>query len=306
MMSRSVGAAVTSTTVDPLTTVKSVGETFFVTINVANVANLWGYGYVILYNTTVLTALNFTNLADQIYSPFSIEESSLIDDVAGNVSVSYHAPMGDDTGITTVESKVLLKIAFKVDAAGSSTITIDQSTRLVDVYGDFWVAPNNMNTSNGYFSTEAITLHDIAITGVTVSATTAGVGDTISIDVAYKNNGDFIENFTVTVKHNTTSGWVGTGGDIGQPKAVTNLAPDAAGTLNFSWDTTGLAVAKYVVRANATVANEAYAIDNARDTDIITLTGGGTSGLTSTVIYIVAAIVIVIVVVVVIYVLRRR
>jgi len=213
--------------------------------------------------------------------------------------------MGDNTGLTTVESKPLLQIAFKVDAAGSTTITIDKSTRFVDIYGDAMIPGLSLQTSNGYFSTEAIELHDITVTGVTLSTTNAKIGDTISIDVAFKNNGDFNENFTITVKHNST---IGTGfTDIpGGTKAVTNLAPNASSTLNFSWDTTGVAAANYIVRAEATVANEAHQIDNTHDSDLIALAGGGSAGLSSTLIYIAAGIVILIVVVVVVVVLRRR
>jgi hypothetical protein len=174
---------------------------------------------------------------------------------------------------------------------------------LVNIYGKGSVPGVNIEVSDGYFSTQEIILHDIAITDITFSATTASPGTAISIDVAVKNKGGFTENFTVLTQYNSSLG-VFTEIDT---KAGTNLEPNASTTLNFLWDTTDVAEGRYIIRVEATLddAEDQYALDNTRDTSIITLTKGG-GGISPTIIYIVAGIVVVIVVAGVVYVLFFR
>jgi len=88
-------------------------------------------------------------------------------------------------------------------------------------------------------------VHDIAITNVKASPPTAVPGELVSITVEIENQGDFNETFTVTVFYDN---------NVAAPaQNVINLMPKANTTLTFIWNTTGVALGEYAVRAEASV-----------------------------------------------------
>ncbi len=100
--------------------------------------------------------------------------------------------------------------------------------------------------------------HDVAVIGVTPSATRVTPGESVDITVVVMNNGTETETFNVTVYYNTTE--MGT-----QP--VTNLVAGATETLTFSWDTTSVAVGNYTIEAVAkNVTGETNTANNAKIT----------------------------------------
>ena len=131
--------------------------------------------------------------------------------------------------------------------------------------------PFPMITSNGthYFvylefilSTHNITIKyaiaDIAVTDVTPAKTVVGQGYTIRMNVTIKNQGDYEENFNITIYANTTS--------IGS-QSVTLPSGDSA-TLTLTWNTTGVAKGNYTITAEATI------LPGETDLDDNTLTDG--------------------------------
>ncbi len=105
--------------------------------------------------------------------------------------------------------------------------------------------------------------HDVAVTSVTPSITSARLGDLVDIRVVVENQGTTTENFTVTAYYDTATI---------ETEPVTNLQPSLNTTLTFTWNTTGLretiyaAEAKeksYTIKATATtVPGETETQDN--------------------------------------------
>jgi len=106
-------------------------------------------------------------------------------------------------------------------------------------------------------------LRDVAVTGVSLSATEIYVGKTLNIEVSVKNEGTRFENFSVTPL------WEGL---VTGSQAVTNLAPGAETTLTFNWPITGVAHGNYTIKAVASkVPDESDLADNtytARDVKV--------------------------------------
>jgi len=111
--------------------------------------------------------------------------------------------------------------------------------------------------------TETKLIRDVAITSVTAFPTTVTTGDFLFINVTVANEGDFSENFRVTVYYDSSV--VGT-------KNVTHLASGANKTLGFNWSTTGVPGGNYTIKAVASiVAGETDTIDNERTGDKVTI-----------------------------------
>jgi len=84
--------------------------------------------------------------------------------------------------------------------------------------------------------------HDIAVTNVNPSSTQVVVGESVNITVEVENKGTETETFNVTVYYDTTKI---------SAETVTNLAAGATKTLNFTWNTHGVAVGNYDIKAVA-------------------------------------------------------
>ena len=105
-------------------------------------------------------------------------------------------------------------------------------------------------------------IHDVAVISVTPSATEVSVGETLTIDVVVENQGTASESFTVTAYYDSYV--IGT-----QP---VSLGPGATTTIPFPWDTTGVALGNYTIKANATVVlGETDIADNEKIDGTVTI-----------------------------------
>lgn len=301
--------AVTQTmlSVTPQISNADVGNTFSINFTVVDVNKLWGYQIYLKYNTTVLTATSFQNLANLTYAAFKDPEYSAIDDAAGIVVIAMHSFMGDHDGFTSLPAVPLASITFRVDALGTSKLEFGTGnptkTVLADADGNA-IDPQYSGVYpillliNGHFSnTGEVTLHDIAVTSVAASPTEVKPGDAVSIAATVKNNGGFNENFTVSAYYDVTHKI--------QTLAVTNLAPGASQPLTFTWTTTGIVEGSYVVSAKAEVTLEDNPLDNTLSGNTVTVKIPG-GGFSVNLWYIVGGIVVVIAVAIGVYVLRAR
>lgn len=96
------------------------GETFSVDIIATDVTaedGLWGYQFILSYDTDVLTATAYSS-----YDPFVQPWPSEINDTAGHVSVAYSMNFGTDEG--KKDDFSLAKIDFTVDAHGASVLDL--------------------------------------------------------------------------------------------------------------------------------------------------------------------------------------
>jgi hypothetical protein len=96
--------------------------------------------------------------------------------------------------------------------------------------------------------------HDIAVTGVEPSVREVGLGGLVQIEVEVLNRGAYFENFTVT----TFAG----GTEVGN-QSIIAMFPGRILSLDFAWNTTGLAFGDYLIWTRAIpVTGETNTADN--------------------------------------------
>jgi hypothetical protein len=116
----------------------------------------------------------------------------------------------------------------------------------------------NYNTTNYYLSDGQVTIypviHDVAITSVVPSTSSAVQGSLVNVLVTAANLGNLTEPyFNVTAYYNSTI--------IGNLPVV-NLAAGTSTVLTFTWNTTGVAVGTYVTAAFASYVPSEYNLTN--------------------------------------------
>jgi len=211
---------------------KVPGSFFTIDIKIKNIQEMYSYLFHLDYETTVLTCigvyvnpvLNETNYS----SSFSVEEWK------GHilVNVSYYPPANP---ISTISPISLVTLTFKVDALGTSNLTL-HDTEILDPNGD----PIPHETENGFFQS---VIRDVAVVSVTVYPTKVYEGFPVNITVVVLNKGNLSETFNVTTFYGTTP--IST-------KTVENLAPGENRTLVYTWNTKGLpACHNYTIKAEA-------------------------------------------------------
>jgi len=113
------------------------------------------------------------------------------------------------------------------------------------------------DTTNNVFSDGIVTIelvHDIALTGVTVTPSSVQSGGEVRINVIVLNKGSTTESFDVTVSYDDT---------VVETKNVAGLAPGASEKLIFTWDTSGVASGNYALTAKtSTILGETATEDN--------------------------------------------
>jgi len=109
--------------------------------------------------------------------------------------------------------------------------------------------------------------YNIATTNITPSKTVVGQGYSMSINVTVENQGDFPETFSVTTYYDDTPI---------ETKTVTNLPPSEDTTINFTWNTIGVAKGEYTISAYATpVLGETDTADNTLEDGTVKVTVPG-------------------------------
>jgi len=220
--------------------------------------DITAYQFSLTWNPSILEGVSVVN--DGILDVLYLVDFVLgtFDNTAGSLSATYayYIPAGY---VTSGPGK-LATVTFNVVGTGDSDIILGSDTYLLG-----WDAVNAVtykivngvtmpfHLGHGYFQNLAVT-HDVAVTAVTPSASDVVRGELVTIDVDVANEGTASETFDVTV-------W--TGGLALSTQTVTNLAPLATTTLTFNWDTSGTAVATYIISAMAEiVAGETDTADN--------------------------------------------
>jgi len=173
-------------------------------------------------------------VASFTYSPSSpVEGDPVTFDASGSsdtdgsiVSYDWDFDDGNTTGVT---DPTIIHTYSAADTY-NVTLTVTDDDGLTD-------------STTTEINVSAAPVRDIAITDVTVSATTVTVGDSLSINVTVKNEGTVTEaSVHVTVYYDDNNAI--------DTKTATDLAPDASETLTFTWDTVGLSPKDYSISAN--------------------------------------------------------
>jgi hypothetical protein len=129
-----------------------------------------------------------------------------------------------------------------------------------DVMWGVWMGPPGQGNSlshtdwqSSQLQVVAYTLHYVAATNVTPSKTVIGQGYSAKINVTVANQGNYTENFKVTVYANATS--------IASKNITLSIGNSA--TTTFVWNTTGLARGSYTIKVQVALApNETNTANN--------------------------------------------
>jgi uncharacterized repeat protein (TIGR02543 family) len=156
-----------------------------------------------------------------------------------STSVSYAA--GTDVELTAVETDPNWEFSgWSGDLSGSdnpATITMDGNKTVTATFTE--VLPSQ-------------DVHDVEAVSQTVTDNEVMPGDWVDVDVTVRNNGDVNESFDVTCYYDSD--------EIGTIR-VENLAPGDSTVLTFTWDTTGVPVNKYDIKALADSSAEIIEVD---------------------------------------------
>ena len=222
------------------------GETFSVNITVAGVEDLWGYEFILSYNSTVLTATDFAS-----YNPFTLSwGGSEINDTLGKVFIQYSMPLGTPIGSGFTGTAPLARIDFTVDALGVSELDLHDAT--LSHPDPVTQGEITHDVVGGSFAN--IQVRDIAVTNVTVSpAPRVMPGESVSIDATIVNKGESEETFNVTASYDENS--LGNESDI-------VLAGGESKTVSFTLNTTGMAEAEYTITVMAIIDMDHYPENN--------------------------------------------
>jgi hypothetical protein len=166
------------------------------------------------------------------------------DDSAGYIAIGLLYT----TSVTISTNTSLVEIEFYVKDYGTSPLHFDSSD-MRDGSGN----PIPHGTQDGFVR---IFMRNIIVQEITFTVIETYVGRTIPINVTVLNDGDIPETFNVSLFYDTT---------LIEKQPVVDLAPKTNITLNFFWDTTGVApsLTPYTIKAEATILpHETNTLDN--------------------------------------------
>ena len=109
---------------------KRPGSTFSINITIANVTEMWGYQFVLSYDTRILTATSYAS-----YEPFTVTWPSEMNNTVGYVDMANSMSMGELEDFSTVQATPIARIDFEVDRRGTSMLDL-YDAMLTDIYGE--------------------------------------------------------------------------------------------------------------------------------------------------------------------------
>jgi len=199
-------------------------------------------GELVLINVTVENEgnVNETFTVTAYYNETTIATKDVTDIIPGGVTI--------------------LSFNWNTTAVALGNYTIKAKTSIIPDEID---PSDNELVYDGFVEVVSV-VHDIAITSVTASPPTILLGASVSIEVTVKNEGNVAETFSVTAYYNTTAA---------PSQTVTNLISTESKTLEFIWDTNGVALGNYTVRAEVPpVAGETDVVDNTYTDGVVAIT----------------------------------
>jgi parallel beta-helix repeat protein len=179
----------------------------------------------------------------------------------GNFSETFNVTVSYDTraiGIQLVDA-ILPSQAMNLTFFWNTTDVAEGSysihARTDDMPNDKNPLDNSQAAHGKVRITHPVRVHDIAIVAVELNVTRATIGQTIQVSVTVANQGNFAENFTVTVSFTNLT--------IGARQEIIELDANTTRVLLFPLNTTGLTEGTYSVTArSSTVNGETDLLDN--------------------------------------------
>jgi len=285
-----------------------VGESVFVNVTAKNLGNLTETFNVTAYynNVTIIGTQTVSNLTSSTSATLTFEWNTT--GVAAGVYVisANTSAIPDEINITDntlTDGQVTLTTAPRASFTFSpatplpgETITFnasasyDLSGHIVSYVWDFgdgnssWIesdpiahhiyvsfgsylvnltVTDNDNLTDWVTHTVAVYIHDVAIISVTPYPTEVTVGQVVNVSVVAENQGTTTDTFDVSVYRDDT---------LIETKTVSNLALGTNTTLYFLWNTTGVTLGNYTIKAVATtVPGETDTTDNTKIDGTVTV-----------------------------------
>ena len=249
----------TTVYLEPATSARLPNAVFNITVSVADVSDLYGWQFNLTFNSAVLKALEFYEgpfLKDAAVAQggdtFPLPVT--VNNTAGWVFAgrSFDAPLDDGAS----GSGILAYVTFNATAEGTSNLHFSEpgiDTILTTMNPDTML-PEGISFTPVDGSVVVALVHDVAITGLTVSESRVTVGADVSIVVNVKNNGSVPETFSVTLSYDSA---------VIEIQTVSELAAGGSDSLSFTWNTRDLATQDYTITATAsTVSGETQTTNN--------------------------------------------
>jgi len=241
--------------VNPLETTAIIGDTFTITVNIADVEDLYTWQVNLQFDPVILECTGAWYPAGHVFENRTfVSVDPNINNIVGYVLYGCTL-LGEVLGENVTEG-ILCQISFRTRAVGSSSLIF----RTIGPGRTFLFDSNSEDipfTAIGGVAEvveHILTVYDVAISDVVPLAIEVYVGWALNITVIAQNEGDGTATFTVSAYYNTSLIGIQT---------VYNLAPGENITLIFIWDTTGLQPSScYVIRAEASVLPGEINTDN--------------------------------------------
>jgi hypothetical protein len=252
-----------------------------------NGSDICGYEFELTYDPNVLEGVNVTNgdLITEAKNTTMWLPGDWNNTVGTLSETGANFQAFDPPSPVTSGPGILANVTFTVVGCGISSISfVESETRLIgynpehpraDQYGyyniidEYW--PHTGHIEGSVFDHSAS--RDVAIIDVSPNQTVVAQGFDLGINVTAENQGQSLENFTVTAYANTT---------VIQTENVTDLANGTSTTLTFTWNTTGILLGNYTISANASiVADETDIADNTNIFGTVTVALPGSVDVTN-------------------------
>jgi PKD repeat protein len=208
-------------------------------------------------NTVIPPQAEFTYSPD----PPGLDELVTFDASASSAAapleiVEYVWDFGDGTNATATTPTV--EHTYTVGDTYTVSLTVIDNASAPDLVQQVFNTTTMPRVWYDLFGTKTVSVgvaypHDVAVTNVQTAKEEVTVGAIVSITVTVKNRGTETEDFDVTLYYGTT--------EI-ETKTVAGLEAGAEQTLTFEWNTAGVAVGDYQIRAVASTVEGEVSIQN--------------------------------------------
>lgn len=238
--------------IDPTTSMALVGQPFTVTVCVADVVDLLAWQFSMSFDPSILECNNVAIPPDNVFAGRTIiSPGPTIDNSAGTLAWGTTILGGEPTFTGTGK---LCEIQFTPKSVGTSTLTFT-NTPVDTLLYDSNILEIPFTAEDGFFTTSPfVEEHDVAVTGVAAIPSFVVAGEPVTILVDVQNQGNSAETFDITAYFDSNA--IAT-------QTVTLLPFGGTTTLTFNWDTTGVPLGLYEIKAEASpVAGETDINDN--------------------------------------------
>jgi len=164
--------------IDPQTSIGMIDSSFTINVNIADVVNLYGWEVRMIWNATILDAVEVTQ-GSFLKSSGDTFFTNVINNTEGYL-IADCTLLGNAMGVSG--NGVLMTVDFYVKTSGQSILDLNETTLLNPLE-----QPIEHTKTDAYFYT---TLHDVAVIRIDTSPAT--------VNVTVKNQGTQTETFNVS------------------------------------------------------------------------------------------------------------